>query len=82
MIRRRKEFGAPYKFSDRDAQEDPNIQQNDCRPYKDPNFETKRKEISVGMQAVAESADANQEEEDKRRWTVHPTHARNRQQQW
>ena len=58
MVRRRKEFCAPYKFSDRDAQEDPNIQQNDCRPYKDPNFETKRKEHSIGVQAVPEASDA------------------------
>ena len=50
--RRRREFGATYKFSDRDAQEDPNIQQNDCRPYKDPNFELKRKAVDTGVQAV------------------------------
>ena len=52
MVRKRKEFNVPYKFSDRDAQEDPNITQNDCRPYKDPNFETKRKELHIGVQAV------------------------------
>ena len=58
MVRKRREFGAAYKFSDRDAQEDPNLTQNDCRPYKDPNFELRRKELSVGVQAIPESADA------------------------
>ena len=52
IMRRRKEFNGPYKFSDRDAQEDPNIQQNDCRPYKDPNFETRRREHHASVQAV------------------------------
>jgi len=58
LHRKRKEFGVPYKFSDRDAQEDPNITQNDCRPYKDPNFELRRKEHNAAVQAVPESAAA------------------------
>ena len=40
---KRKEFNKAHKFSDRDSSEDPNITMNDCRPYKDPNFETRRK---------------------------------------
>jgi len=52
LYRRRKEFGVNVKFSDRDAAEDPNITQNDCRPYKDPNFETRRREHHLAVQAV------------------------------
>ena len=51
---KRKEFNKAHKFSDRDSSEDPNITMNDCRPYKDPNFETRRKEHHVGIQAVPE----------------------------
>lgn len=58
LARKRREFATPYKFSDRDAQEDPNIQQNDCRPYKDPNFELRRNEHQLGTQAVPEKAQA------------------------
>jgi len=57
MVRKRREFGAAYKFSDRDAQEDPNLTQNDCRPYKDPNFELRRKEHHIGVQACPEVAE-------------------------
>jgi len=55
LLRKRREFGTAYKFSDRDASEDPNITQNDCRPYKDPNFETRRREHHMAVQAVPES---------------------------
>uniref|UniRef100_A0A7S2JAQ3 WD repeat-containing protein 63 n=1 Tax=Haptolina brevifila TaxID=156173 RepID=A0A7S2JAQ3_9EUKA len=58
MVRKRREFGAAFKFSDRDAQEDPNLTQNDCRPYKDPNFELRRKEHDIAVQACAEVSDA------------------------
>jgi len=58
MVRKRREFGAAYRFSDRDAGEDPNITQNDCRQYKDPNFELRRKEMSIGVQAVPSESDA------------------------
>ena len=52
FLRKRREFGSAYKCSDRDAQEDPYITANDCRQYKDPNFDLRRKEISVGVQAI------------------------------
>lgn len=55
LARSRREFHATYKFSDRDAAEDPNIQQNDVRKYNDPNFELRRKEHAIAIQV-----DANQ----------------------
>ena len=56
MSRPRRDMAAPHKFSDRDSHEDPNMQQNDCRGYKDPNFELKRREHDVGVQARAGDA--------------------------
>ena len=59
LSRPRKEYGVAYKFTDRDANEDPNITHNDCRPYKDPNFELRRREHDTGVQAVPEVDDAH-----------------------
>ncbi len=58
FVRKRREFGAVYRFSDRDAIDDPNAAQNDCRQYKDPNFELRRKELHVAIQAVPEELTA------------------------
>ena len=45
VSRIRREFGAKHpKFGDRDSGEDPNLTNNDCRPFKDPNFELRRRE--------------------------------------
>ena len=52
FVRKRREFGLAYRFSDRDAIDDPNAAQNDCRQYKDPSFELRRKELHVAVQAV------------------------------
>ena len=57
LQRRRKEFRAAYRFSDRDAAEDPNVTANDCRPYKDPNFATSRREHHAAVQAVPVGAE-------------------------
>lgn len=48
--RKRKEFGGPHKFSDRDALDS----FLECRPHKDPNFDLKRMEVERGVQAVPE----------------------------
>ena len=53
LLRRRREFHGVYKFTDRDAAEDPNIQQNDCRKYNDPNFELRRREHHLSIQVRA-----------------------------
>jgi len=58
LSRRRREFQSPYKFADRDSHEDPNLQYNDCRPYKDPNFELKRMTHDLAIQAVPPLAEA------------------------
>jgi len=58
MSRPRRDLGAPHKFSDRDSHEDPNMQDNGCRSYKDPNFELKRTEHDIGIQALPELEDA------------------------
>lgn len=39
------------KLTNRDSHEDPNIQQNDCRNFKDPNFELNRMEHDMAIQA-------------------------------
>jgi len=56
--RKRREFGAVYRFSDRDSQDDPNVAQNDCRQYKDPNFELRKKEHDIAIQACPEEVNA------------------------
>ena len=57
ISRKRREFGAPYKFSDKDSQELWNSSQMECRPFKDPNFELKRLEREVGVQAIPETTE-------------------------
>lgn len=51
--RRRAEFSQAFKLSDKDAHELWNSSQMECRPFKDPNFELKRVEVDMGVQAVA-----------------------------
>ncbi|KXZ55747.1 hypothetical protein GPECTOR_2g1297 [Gonium pectorale] len=52
--RRRREFHAPnIKLADKDAHELWNSSQMECRPFKDPNFDMRRMEQDVGVQAVA-----------------------------
>ncbi|KAK3283163.1 hypothetical protein CYMTET_9130 [Cymbomonas tetramitiformis] len=53
IARKRREFGASHKFSDKDSQELWNSSQMECRPFKDPNFELKRLEHELGIQAIA-----------------------------
>ena len=48
ISRKRREFNSTFKFIDRDAADD----LNDFRPYKDPNFELRRIEKSIAVQAV------------------------------
>ncbi|KAI9089425.1 WD40-repeat-containing domain protein [Phlyctochytrium arcticum] len=50
VSRRRKLFNQQYKFGDRDAHDG----FLECRPFKDPNFDIMRMEISTGSQAVPE----------------------------
>ncbi|GBG24449.1 Cytoplasmic dynein 1 intermediate chain [Hondaea fermentalgiana] len=50
MTRKRSEFGAPIKFNDRDAEQSGLIE---FRQHKDPNFELKRREQDVALQACA-----------------------------
>jgi len=54
ISRKRREFGLNYKFSDKDSQELWNSSQMECRPFKDPNFELKRCEHDLGVQAEPE----------------------------
>ena len=53
--RKRKEFKREYKFGDRDSHELWNSAQMECRPFKDPNFDLKRMEMDLGIQAVPET---------------------------
>lgn len=57
IARKRREFSAPYKFSDKDSQDLWNSSQMECRPFKDPNFELKRLERDVGTQAIASTTE-------------------------
>ena len=50
VTRRRAEFGAPYKFGDRDAHDT----FLELRQFKDPNFDMRRMELDAGVQAVPE----------------------------
>jgi hypothetical protein len=54
ITRRRCDFGAPYKFGDRDAHD----ALKECRPFKDPNFSLSRVLHDTGAQAVAEKEDS------------------------
>ena len=61
LSRKRREFGADppgRKFSDRDSHDDPCRESNDCRQYKDPNFELRKRETDVAIQACAETSEA------------------------
>eukprot|EP00163_Fabomonas_tropica_P007615 TRINITY_DN17322_c0_g1_i1.p1 TRINITY_DN17322_c0_g1~~TRINITY_DN17322_c0_g1_i1.p1 ORF type:complete len:1010 (-),score=296.65 TRINITY_DN17322_c0_g1_i1:345-3374(-) len=53
LSRRRAEFGAPVKFSDRDAHDG----FLELRQYKDPNFELRVLELDVAIQAVPPRVD-------------------------
>ena len=57
ISRKRREFGAAFKLSDKDSQELWNSSQMECRPFKDPNFELKRLEHDIGIQAISECSD-------------------------
>jgi hypothetical protein len=46
MSKKRRDFGASAKFSDRDA----NDGFLECRPYRDANFEINRMEVQTGIQ--------------------------------
>ena len=60
LTRSRREFGQKHNaFSDRDSHDDPNSQYNDCRPYKDPNFELKRWTHDIAVQALPARADTH-----------------------
>ena len=60
LTRRRREFGQKHTiFQDRDAHDDPNLQYNDCRPYKDPNFELKRWTHDIAAMAIPGQAEAH-----------------------
>eukprot|EP00026_Physarum_polycephalum_P002615 Phypoly_transcript_02622.p1 GENE.Phypoly_transcript_02622~~Phypoly_transcript_02622.p1 ORF type:complete len:855 (+),score=165.96 Phypoly_transcript_02622:154-2718(+) len=52
ISRKRKEFGAPNKFSDRDAHDG----LVECRPFKNPNYDLMMKEVEVGIQGVPQMA--------------------------
>ncbi|PNW72384.1 hypothetical protein CHLRE_16g674515v5 [Chlamydomonas reinhardtii] len=57
--RRRREFNQPNaKLADKDAHELWNSSQMECRPFKDPNFDMRRMEQDVAVQAVAPLRDA------------------------
>lgn len=51
--RKRREFHQPAKLADKDAHEQWNSSQMECRPFKDPNFDMRRMEQDVAVQAVA-----------------------------
>ena len=46
LSKKRRDFGAPAKFGDRDS----NDGFLECRPYRDTNFEINRMEIQTGTQ--------------------------------
>ena len=60
LTRSRREFGQKHTtFQDRDSHDDPNAQYNDCRPYKDPNFELQRWTHDMAVQALPARADTH-----------------------
>jgi len=58
LQRPRRAFNAPASLSDKDAAELWNSSQMECRPFKDPNFDLRRMEKDVSVQAVPPMADA------------------------
>jgi len=59
----RKEFGAPFKFQDRDADPSQAAEQGlstsylSCDPYADQNFNIKKVELDLAVQVVPETED-------------------------
>ena len=49
ISRKRREFGAPSKFSDRDAHDG----LVECRPFKNPNYDLMMREADVGVQVLS-----------------------------
>jgi len=54
--RKRREFNLAFRLSDKDAHELWNSSQMECRPFKDPNFDLRKMEQDVAVQAVAATA--------------------------
>jgi len=57
VSRPRVEFNQAYRHYDKDAHELWNSSQMECRPFKDPNYDLKRMEQSVAVQAVKATAE-------------------------
>uniref|UniRef100_A0A7S0R4E4 WD repeat-containing protein 63 n=1 Tax=Pyramimonas obovata TaxID=1411642 RepID=A0A7S0R4E4_9CHLO len=57
ISRKRREFGLAFKLSDKDAQELWNSSQMECRPYRDSNFELRRMEHDLAIQAIPAQVD-------------------------
>ncbi|KAG5455823.1 MAG: hypothetical protein BJ554DRAFT_4623 [Olpidium bornovanus] len=49
FTRKRREFGAPCKFDDRDAGQEVSVE---CRPYRDANYGLTKMELDVAIQAL------------------------------
>jgi len=58
VSRKRGEFNQPFKLGDKDAHELWNSSQMECRPFKDPNFDLRKSEQDMAVQAVPPSSDA------------------------
>ncbi|MEW5301410.1 MAG: hypothetical protein WDW36_004270 [Sanguina aurantia] len=54
---RRRDFNQAFQLGDKDAHELWNSSQMECRPFKDPNFDLRKLEQDVGVQAVAAAVD-------------------------
>lgn len=57
VSRRRADFSQPFKLADKDAHELWNSSQMECRPFKDPNFDLRKSEQDVAVQAVPPAVD-------------------------
>ncbi|KAJ3055753.1 WD repeat-containing protein 63 [Rhizophlyctis rosea] len=55
VSRKRREFGSPCKFGDRDGHDG----FTECRPFRDPTYEITRMELPAAVQAVPELVDAD-----------------------
>ncbi|KAJ3039952.1 WD repeat-containing protein 63 [Rhizophlyctis rosea] len=53
VSRKRREFGGPCKFGDRDAHDG----FTECRPFRDPTYEITRMEVTAAVQAVPKLVD-------------------------
>eukprot|EP00249_Psilotum_nudum_P032052 c47177_g1_i1 orf=151-714(+) len=57
--RKRKEFGLPCVFSDKDAMETFSSGMMECRPFKDPSYDKEFAEQDIGIQSIPVMVDVS-----------------------